>query len=172
MDVFVEQIVKRRRTTGDIFKIALCVLAILLVLLAAPMLLSIQFLGSIALLICVGLIYLLYNVLISVNLEYEYAFTNGALDVDKIIAARRRKKLADLNAREIEIMAKTSNRAYKNYAESRDITKIYACTSPSDDDVFFVVYLKESKKYMLLFNPDERIQDGFRRLNPQNVFLD
>lgn len=172
MDVFVEQLVKRRRTSGDIVKIILCVLAILLVLMATPILIGIQYFGSIALLLCVGLIYLLYNVLISVNLEYEYAFTNGALDIDKIIAARRRKRLTDLNAREIEIMAKTSNRAYKSYAENRGIKKIYACTAPTDEDVFFVVYQKNNNKYMLIFNPDERIHDGFRRLNPQNVFLD
>lgn len=172
MDVFVEQLVKRRRTSGDIVKIVLCVLAILLVIMATPILIGIQYFGSIALLLCVGLIYLLYNVLISVNLEYEYAFTNGALDIDKIIAARRRKRLTDLNAREIEIMAKTSNRAYKSYAENRGIKKIHACTAPTDEDVFFVVYQKNDNKYMLIFNPDERIRDGFRRLNPQNVFLD
>ena len=172
MDVFVEQLVKRRRTSGDIVKIVLCFLAILLVIMATPILIGIQYFGSIALLLCVGLIYLLYNVLISVNLEYEYAFTNGALDIDKIIAARRRKRLTDLNAREIEIMAKTSNRAYKSYAENRGIKMIYACTAPTDEDVFFVVYQKNNNKYMLIFNPDERIRDGFRRLNPQNVFLD
>lgn len=172
MDVFVEQLVKRRRTSVDITKIVLCVLAILLVLMAAPILIGIRYFGSIALLLCVGLIYLLYNVLISVNLEYEYAFTNGALDIDKIIAARRRKRLTDLNAREIEIMARTSNHAYKSYAENREIKRIYACTAPTDEDVFFVVYQKNNNKYMLIFNPDERIRDGFRRLNPQNVFLD
>ena len=64
MDVFVEQLVKRRRTSGDIVKIVLCVLAILLVLMATPILIGIQYFGSIALLLCVGLIYLLYNVLI------------------------------------------------------------------------------------------------------------
>ena len=143
MDVFVEQLVKRRRTSGDIVKIILCVLAILLVLMATPILIGIQYFGSIALLLCVGLIYLLYNVLISVNLEYEYAFTNGALDIDKIIAARRRKRLTDLNAREIEIMAKTSNRAYKSYAENRGIKKIYACTARRTN-MYFLLYIKKT----------------------------
>lgn len=173
MDVFVEQIIKRKKSVSDFVKIGLCVLAAAVVIMFAPTLLfALHNFASIVLLLLAGIIYLLYNLFLGINVEYEYAFTNGAFDVDKIIAARRRKRVTSLNARNIEIMAKTSDRSFRNYAQNRDIKKIRACTSEKAEDLFFVVYLNDGKKTMLLFNPNEKIVDGFRRLNPQNVILD
>ena len=171
MDLFVEQIIKRKRNGADYVKIALCVIAVFIVLMAMPLAMRIPVFGSIAFLVCAGLIYLIYNVIISINLEYEYCFTNGALDVDKIIAARRRKRLTELNAREIEFMGTTQNHAFRGYMDNREIKKVYACSALGDEGVFFVIYSREGKKYMLLFNPNDEIKDGFRRLNPQKVYL-
>lgn len=171
MDVFVEQLVTRKKTAADYLKMLLCVLAAVAVCLFLPMFLG-RFLGSFTLLLCVGFIYLLYQVMIGSNLEYEYSFTNGALDVDKVIAAKRRKKMTELNARDIEMMGTTKNRAFKGYMEDREIKKVYACSSMKDEGVYFVLYIDNGVKKLLLFNPDERIRDGFRRLNPQKVFLD
>ena len=84
------------------------------------------------------LLYLIYNLGLSINVEYEYCFTNGALDVDKIIAARKRKRLTELNARDIEIMATIKNPAFKDYIKNRGIKKIDACSSLKDDGVCFV----------------------------------
>lgn len=41
----------------------------------------------------------------SVNLEYEYCFTNGSFDVVAIVNVRKRKRLTEFNAREVEIRA-------------------------------------------------------------------
>ncbi len=170
MDVFVEQLVVRKRTGGDYLIIAGCILTALLVCFFIPLFLG-RFLGAFTLLICVGFVYLLYNVMIGTNLEYEYSFTNGAVDVDKIIAAKRRKHVTSLNAREIEMMGTTKNRAFEGYMNNSEIKKVYACSSVKDEGVFFVLYTEGGKRKLLLFNPEERIQDGFRRLNPQKVFL-
>lgn len=170
MDVFVEQLIVRKRTGTDYLIIAGCILAAILVCFFVPLFLG-RFLGAFTLLICVGLVYLLYNVMIGSNLEYEYSFTNGAMDVDKIIAAKRRKRVTSLNAREIEMMGTTKNRAFEGYMNNSEIKKVYACSSVKDEGVFFVLYTEGGKKKLLLFNPEERIQDGFRRLNPQKVFL-
>ena len=171
MDIFVEQLVRRKRKPSDYIKVFLCFAAAFVVIMLMFAFSNVPYVGSLIFLAAAGLVYLIYNVGISVNLEYEYCFTNGALDVDKIIAARRRKRITDVNARDIEIMATTKNRAFSNYMQNSDIKKIYACSSVQDEGVYFVVYTKDSKKMMLLFNPNETIKDGFRRLNPQKVFL-
>lgn len=172
MDIFVEQLIRRKRRGIDYIKAALCAFAILIVLLAMPLLMQIPYVGSFALLLLAGVIYLIYNVIISVNIEYEYCFTNGALDIDKIVAARRRKRMTEVNAREIEMMGTTGNHAFRGYMENREIKKVYACSAVDDEGVYFVLYSKGGQKYLLLFNPNDTIKDGFRRLNPQKVFLD
>lgn len=172
MDIFIEQIIRRKRQPMDFVKVFLCLIAATVIITAMILFNSFSIIGTLIFFAGAALVYVLFNLMTSINLEYEYCFTNGALDVDKIIAARKRKRLTELNARHIEIMASTRNRAFRNYMENRAIKKIYACSSINDTDVFFVVYTKDGERTMLLFNPNDAIKDGFRRLNPQNVFLE
>jgi len=172
MDIFVEHMIKRKRRPVDYVIMTACFLGSILAALLGLIGMS-SFLGPISLLLGFVAMYLLYQIFISVNVEFEYCFTNGALDVDKIYAARRRKRVTELNARHIEIMGTVKNSAFKGYMENKEIKKIFACTAANDEDVYFVVYTdKDGKRLMLLFNPEETIKDGFRRLNPQKVFLE
>lgn len=172
MDIFTEQIVKRKKTSADYVKVVCCIAAMLLIVCSMPLVASIPYVGVILFLVCAGLIYLLYNVIVGINLEFEYIFTNGALDVDKIIAARRRKRVTALNARAIEVMASVDNNEINRYINDRSIKRKYACSSVNDSGVYFVVYSDDKYKYMLLFNPNDEIKDGFKRLNPQKVFIE
>ncbi len=171
MDIFTECMVKKKKGIIDYLKVALCILVIITALIAMPLVLQVKYVSIILFMVCAGIIYLLYNIIISINLEYEYTFTNGAMDVDKIIAARRRKRMTSLNARSIEIMASVHSNEADAYARDKSIKRYYACTSVDDDDTYFVVYSENDKKHMLIFNPNEEIKDGFKRLNPQKVFL-
>ena len=170
MDIFVEQLIKRKRRASDFVKVALCIIASTIVIFFTFLTIGSP-LTPFTFLLGAGLLYVLYNLNISINVEFEYCFTNGALDVDKIIAARKRKRLTELNARDIEMMGTTKNRAFRGYMENNEIKKIYACTSLNDEGVYFVVYERGGQRNMLLFNPNDTIKDGFRRLNPQKVFL-
>ena len=172
MDIFVEQIVRRRRQPLDYVKLLLCLIAATIVIMAMFIFNAIPFIGTIIFFVGAALVYVIYNVGTSINLEYEYCFTNGALDVDKIIAARKRKRMTEINARHIDMMGTTKNRVFAGYMQNREIKKIYACTSLNDDDVYFVLSSTDGKKQLLLFNPNDTIKDGFRRLNPQKVFLE
>lgn len=172
-DIFVEQLVKRKKSGADYVRVIFSIVAALvLVFIMVVGNIAIPFFGFFVFIICAGLIYLLYIFVTRINLEYEYAFTNGDLDVDKIINVRSRKRLADINAREIEYMAKISDPAFRQYDQNAEIKKIYACEDKRDPDTFFVIYLDDSDKKMLFFNPNEKIQEGFRRYNPQKVVLD
>ena len=169
MDIFTEYMVKRKKRPTDYVKVVFCIIIIIGVVLIMPVIAQV---GIILFFVCAGIIYLLYNIIISIKLEYEYTFTNGALDVDKIIAAKRRKRITSLNARSIEVMASVRSSEVDKYANDRSIKRYYACTAVDDPDTYFVIYSDDKKKYMLLFNPNNEIKDGFRRLNPQKVFLD
>ncbi len=172
MDIFSECMVKRKKKPSDYGFIALCIVGILLVLLLSLFFAGAhKYIGLIALFVTAALIYVLYNMIISTNLEYEYAFTNGSFDVDKIIAKKRRKHIVTLNARNIELMAPISHNDFSRYYENKEIKKIAACSSKTDDGVYFILFDDNGKRTILLFNPNEEMLDGFKRLNPQKVFL-
>ncbi len=170
MDFFIEQLVKRKRTSRDYVRLAICLIAAVMVV--AIMILSIPtVISPVIFLIGIGIILFLNKIKDMINIEYEYCFTNGSLDVDKIIAENRRGRMTEVNAREIEIMATRKNPEYNRYMNDKAVAKVMACSSPEDDDVCFVVYEVEGNKKMLVFNPNERIREGFLRYNPRKVFL-
>lgn len=172
MDIFVEQLIKRKSRPQDIALKAACIAGIVFFIwLLFNLLFAFPSVASITLLLFAGAMYAIYYIYTSVNVEFEYCFTNGAFDVDKIVAAKRRKRVTELNARSIEILATKNNSAFRGYMENAEIKKIYACTSTEDEGVYFVVYEGLGGRYMLLFNPSDKILDGFRRLNPKRVFL-
>ncbi len=173
MDIFVEQLVKKKRETKDfVIIIAGIVGALLIIYILACLIGYFPLMSFLLLIIAAGLIYGLYLLITSVNMEYEYAFTNGDLDVDAIINLRKRKRLTALNAGEIEIMAKRTNSEYNRYMNNPSYKKIYACEDKKSDDLYFVVYNEGGSGKILLFSPNAEIKDGFRKFNPQKVFLD
>ena len=172
MDIFVEHLVKKKRTGKDFVKILACLVGVLIILMFLPVVLMIKLVGPIAFTACIGLIYLLYRLITATNLEYEYCFTNGALDVDKVINMRSRKRLLEVNARKIDMMASNKNREFKRYLDDSTTKKVYACTHIDDEGVYFVIFPGKDGRTMLLFNPNDKIKEGFRRYNPQKVTLD
>ncbi len=170
MDIFVEQLVKKKR---DIKDFAIIIGGIIAALLIIYMMLSVfnAMLGFITVIVVFALVYVLYLLITSVNLEYEYCFTNGAFDVDKIINLRKRQRMTELNAREIDIMAKRTSPSFEKYINNPSFKKIYACEDKNSENLYFVVYNENGIQKMLLFSPNEEIKDGFKKFNPQKVEL-
>lgn len=172
MDIFVEQLVKKKRDSRDYMKIILSVAAAFVIIALLGLLSGfVPFVGMFMLIIVIGLIYGLYLIITSINVEYEYAFTNGELDVDVIISARRRKRLTAFDVSDMEIMAERSHSEFGRYMDNPKIEKLYACADKEADDVCFAVYTKEGYSHMLLFSPNEKIKEGFKALAPRKVFL-
>ncbi|MEG2669263.1 MAG: DUF6106 family protein [Oscillospiraceae bacterium] len=122
MDLFFEQIVKKKRTGLDFLRVFACIFLGLIVVMALFLFSGLPGLGFIIFVVCCIIIYFLYMLITATNLEYEYTFTNGDLDVDKIINVRSRKKLIQLNAREIEVMgsAKNSRHEFEKYLNDKE----------------------------------------------------
>ena len=104
MDVFVEHMVKRRPTGKDIFLMSLYALLAVIVFVfgvffTGPLLGPFSFVGAF---IGVAALFGAYYLISNMNIEYEYIVTNGEIDVDKIMAKRRRKRLLTANARTFE----------------------------------------------------------------------
>jgi hypothetical protein len=107
MDIFHEQIVKKPNTglrmlaiggiiTGFLIACALCFIFL-------------GFLFPVNLLLIVGLIYLCWYIVTGMSIEYEYILTNDDLDIDKIIAKRKRKRLISIKMSSFSDMAVLTN---------------------------------------------------------------
>lgn len=168
MDIFVEQLVKKKRSAKDFMIIIACIAAAL-ILVWLILNFAFAYIGFIGVIIAAALCYGLYVLITSVNLEYEYCFTNGALDVDKIINVRKRKRMTELNAREIDIMSSAKSEEFNKYYNNAAFKKVYACADRHSDDLYFVIYNEGGEQKMLLFTPNDEIKDGFKKFNPHKV---
>ena len=89
MDIYLENIVKKKKDKKDILKIVGIILAgfifsDLVILLSF----LISFLRAISVILFAGVWFGVYWLISSWNLEFEYSVTNGEIDVDSIISRR------------------------------------------------------------------------------------
>lgn len=173
-DVFIEHLVKRKITLKDnVLRFLIVLGTVILSILLFYFNLSIPQLSIIFLLLIVGVIYVAWYLMGTFKVEYEYIVTNGEMDVDKIIAQRKRKRLVTIDLRDIEIMAPMGGQ-HKREFENRSIkTTIDASVSPDSEGAYFIVVNHSKKGLMkLIFNPDERIIKSAKMFAPRNVFTD
>ena len=92
------------------------------------------------------------------NIEYEYIVTNGEIDVDKIMAKRRRKRLLTANARTFESFGlfRQQDHAGKDYT-----SRVYASESMDESTSYYAVFTHAKLgKTLLVFTPDDRVLDA------------
>lgn len=169
MDVFLEQLVVKKKTGMDILKIVGLILATIIVVFLAFFVLPriSRIFSTFGVFIVVGALYGAWYLITGLNVEYEYILTNGEIDVDKIIAQRKRKRLITVNTRNFSEFG--LYRPEEHTGKSYDAT-IFACSSLQDPNLYYAV--TEHPKYgncMLVFNPDERIVENAKQFMKRNV---
>lgn len=173
-DVFVECLVKRKnslKVNALRFLVIFATIIVSILLFYCSLLIS--QLSFIFLCLVVGVIYGAWYLMGTFKVEYEYIVTNGEMDIDKIMAQRKRKRLVTINLREIEIMAPIDGEHKREFENQSIQTTIDASISPDSEGAYFIV-TNHSKKGMmkLIFNPDERIIRNAKTLSPRRVFTD
>lgn len=108
MDIFVEQIVKKE-VTGKDWAIRTAIGLGMGILLAVSLFVFLFIMPILGLPLFVGVIWGGWYLITNTDCEYEYIVTNGEIDIDKIIAKRKRVRL---------ITAKAS--AFEGFGEYKD----------------------------------------------------
>lgn len=163
MDTFIEKIVSKKKDILDYVIISgTSVLAVFIILMIFTSMGAAG--GAIAIVLSVAIGYLTYMIITARNIEYEYALTNGELDIDKIIARRKRKRMFSGNCREFEIMARASSEKNSEYSQGV-MAKINAASSLKSEDVYFFVAQYKGKRVMVYFEPDDRIFSLIKAMN-------
>ena len=165
-DTFLEKIVVRKKTGTDYLKIAGLLVASLIVMIA--LMLFGGYISFLVPLLLVGLVYGLWFLLTSMNREYEYIVTNGDLDVDTIIARRKRKRAFSGKSKSFEIMAKVGSDEYKQAQKSRFKLLDFSGSLDSKENWFAMTDYK-GERVMVIFAPDDRMLKNLKRYNPSKV---
>ncbi|WP_297960089.1 hypothetical protein [uncultured Ruminococcus sp.] len=169
MDNFAEQLVKKNETSADktrrvlmiivgvLFSIALAALAVLQ--LRNPLVALLGF----ALAIVAG--YGTFHIVQNTKVEYEYAFTNGELDVDKIIAKKKRKEMVSANIRQLTAFGKYED----GMEETEDLTVIFATDNIAEHEYYADFNDENYGSTRLVFAPNERMLENIQKFLPARL---
>ncbi len=168
MDTFVEQLVKKKKSAGQI-------LAIIGIILAAVFLLAVSIIfigvvGAFAAFIIVGVFYGAWYLLTAQNIEYEYCVTNGDIDIDRIIAQRKRQRIVSVSGKKIESAGHYVPEKW--VGRQMDRTVIAAPSDREDNLYYFTYHSKKRGHTLVVFQPDDRVKDSFYEGLPKLVQLD
>jgi hypothetical protein len=168
MDIFIEKIVTKKKETMDSLIQGLLIFGGI-VLAYIVLSLGAVFSKNIGFFLAAGVIYLTYRLVKARNIEFEYAITNGDLDIDKIIAQRKRKRIFSSSCKDFEIVAKLScdkfNQDVKNIKN-----QIHAETYNTSPNIYFVVLNYGGIRTVVFFEPDSRMINSFKTYIPKKVF--
>ncbi len=161
MDTFVEQIIKKKKQLID--WLIIVGIFLLAVVIAVFVFTKISILIPMLVLVFWGAWWVATNR----NQEFEYSITNGEMDIDCIIAQRRRKRLCSITCAKVESYGKLANADMTGKQFERTIM---AAPAANMQDNFYFVY--RSKKYgrtLVVFHPDERVQKAFYNALPRSM---
>lgn len=165
MDVFVEQIIKKKFGPKDYLFFLLVLLAGMVIMCAA--LFYIPHFFPLLLIVVFALAYYLIS---SRNLEFEYSVTNGDITIDKIINRRKRKHIISADARNIEKMGKYNPEEHKNKNYSK---RIFVSINDSGQGGWYIsLRHSELGNVLVVFDPDERVLNAIKPFISRQVSMD
>lgn len=160
-DFLTEQLVKKRQTTKDVLLKALLIAVTIIVVLFS---LGYWF-GPILLLAIIALDVFVFN---RMKVEYEYTYFSGDLDIDKIFNMQSRKRMISTSVRDIEVIAPTGSIELQPYQRTKCLD--YSTCDPQNK-TYEMVITHKGEKVRVKFEPNEKILNGMKLLEPRKVFI-
>ena len=167
-DSFMEQVVKKTPTQRDkvlgiMVKVSAFALAMALIFTAmafeskfAPLAI---FLGILA-------IYFSFKLAKKLEIEYEYIFTNGELDIDKIIAQSKRKRLCSLSLNNISQIGIWDD----DMEVEADSTMVLASDNSGKIKEFYMIFKhREYGDTTVFFSPNDRLIEMMLPYIPREI---
>lgn len=101
--------------------------------------------------------------------DYEYSYTNGILDVAKVINNKKRKEILSVDTKkELELLAPIMTNGFDRYQGMSDVKKINAWLN-RDMKKHFAIIRKDNQKMMLIFEPRDEFVNVVKKHNPSKV---
>ena len=100
--------------------------------------------------------------------ELEYAFFDGELSVDKVVANSRRKHLADYQMTDVQLIAPVDSSYTAAFRHRQMRKKDYSAGTQEGKQ--YVIYLRDDRK--VLFTPSEKLLAAMKKAVPQKVVVE
>ncbi len=162
MDTFFEQLIKIKLNGKAKALITLIVAADVIIVLAL-LFFAFIFAPAIVLLVVAAAIYGGYKLISLLTIEYEYIYTNGDLDVDKIVAQNSRKRMVSIKCSEIEKYGE-----YKGQPAPGSVKNtLVFCNPDSEGQVYIIAKDRNLGQVMMVLAPEERIRTEIEKAIPR-----
>ncbi|MGN0173263.1 MAG: hypothetical protein ACI39F_02385 [Acutalibacteraceae bacterium] len=174
MDVFFEQIIRKKPNTVQLvmkilFILAAIVLIFSLVLFAVINLGYNSFLAPLSILAAFGVGFGAYWYIKRMYVEYEYSITNGDFDIDRILGKSKRSRIISTNCADFEEFG-IYDAAKKEQLSHREFdSKVLAANLKEEGLYYAVVNHKTAGRVLIVIQPNERIVSALKKFIPRTV---
>jgi len=160
-ELLIEQLVKKKPTVKDkLIKVGLIALT------------AVSFIPAVlfpyVIWLTMILVILDYILIKKLDVEYEYIYFNGDLDIDKIMSKEMRKRMFSTTIKEMEILAPTGSDAAMRV---QHIKAIDLSTCNPENKTYEMVTMFKGEKVRLIFEPNEQMLNAIRDMAPRKVIF-
>lgn len=158
MDVFKEQLVKRKPKAIDaVRRGAILLLALFIILIILVTQILVPFLPLIFFAMAFGIMILFRRM----NIEFEYILTNADLDIDIIYGKSRRKRIFEGNVKDMEAFRPyTSNEFDHSFNAAQ--ASLDLSSGVNHEGSYSFLYSYKGKRLKITFEPNSDMLDGIR----------
>ena len=124
-------------------------------------------------LLLAGLVLAVVTVVITpkFDVEYEYLYVNGELDIDAIYSKQKRKRVGTYDMAELEILAPEKSHALDSYMNNKSIKmKDFSSGNPQAKS-YILIMNSDSERQSVKVEIDDTIIQDIRRIAPRKVNL-
>ena len=163
MDTFVEQLVVKPMTPADQAK-KFGLIAATGILCLGLAYLSVMVVPLILLVVC-AVAYGGYFLVTGMNVEYEYSVTIGELDVDKIIARRKRVHLITVSTAKFDAYGEMTDAV----PDDPDRTIVLCSDNTGEGEYYADLETEEYGATRIIFTPNEAVQEAINAALPRQL---
>ena len=164
-DLYIELLVKKKKTSTDTLLKALMIGVTVIFVLGGILFNPIILIPAIVM----GVVD--YFKLPALDLEYEYLYVNGELDIDKIMSKQKRKRVGSYDMKKVELVAPRKSHELDSFRNRKDL-KVHDYSSMEENaKTFGMVINGEKGMELIYFDPNEAILKDMQRIAPRSVKL-
>lgn len=158
-DFYTEQLIKKQTDMKDVvIKAVLVAVAIVSVLTV--------FIMPMGLIVPIIVIALVWFLITRLNVEYEYLYVNGDLDIDKIMNKSKRKRVFSANVDVMELLAPINSPRLDQFQNAKVIN---LSSGSADARLYALIVSHDGHQAKLIFEPNDTIIEGLFMLAPRKV---
>ncbi len=164
MDNFAEYMVKKQPDSRDNAKKAGIIALAVLLSAASVFLVFITHIPFILIITC-AVIYGAYFLLTGLSVEYEYAVTNGEMDVDKIIARRKRVHLITVDVGKFDAYGALTD----DIPDDENRTIVLCSDNTGDGEYYADLETEDYGATRIIFTPNDAVDEAITAALPRQL---